>query len=877
MEKGLAVSRYFTRAGDQDVLESIEWRRTNVEISGMKFRQEGVEIPSFWSERAATVVANKYFRGKLGTPQREFSVKQIIRRVVGRIAEWGREGSYFASTADEMAFRDELTHLLVYQKMAFNSPVWFNVGVPGERQQCSACFINSVEDNMESILDLAKIEGMIFKLGSGAGVNLSKIRSSMEYLSGGGTASGPVSFMKGWDSFAGVIKSGGKTRRAAKMEVLNIDHPDVAEFIECKAHEEAKAGVLIDAGYDGSFNGEAYASIFFQNANNSVRVTDAFMQAVVAGGDWPLLAVTTGETVAVCKARELWQKIAEAAHVCGDPGLQFDTVTNDWHTCAGTDRIHASNPCSEFVFLNNTACNLASLNLRKFVRTNGTFDVPTFVHAVETTILAQEILVDFSDYPTPLIAKNSHEFRPLGLGYTNLGALLMAAGLPYDSDAGRDYCGAVTGLMGGAAYAMSAKISRWHGGPFSGYGVNRESMLRVMRQHAQAAQALGSRTTLTADAKAIREAAIGVWTEAAELGQEYGFRNAQTTVLAPTGTISFMMDADTTGIEPDIALIKYKVLAGGGSLKMVNHTVPEALEHLGYKGKAKKEILAYLEQEETIEGAPGLKDEHLPVFDCAFRAQKGLRTISTAAHLKMMAAAQPFLSGAISKTVNLPADATVGDVEAAYMDAWKLGLKCVAIYRDGCKRSQPLSTGKAADGKAAVATPDLTGPPPVTRHRLPDERTSIAHRFLVGGHKGYLHVGLYPNGHPGELFVKMAKEGSTVSGLMDALGIVMSLALQHGVPLQAMVDKLKGMRFDPHGYTSNPAVRHAHSLVDYVARWMQDKFLKAEEMPVEGSDGKIASARQDLTNPPCPSCGSVTLRAGACYVCEVCGTTTGCG
>jgi ribonucleoside-diphosphate reductase alpha chain len=779
--------------------------------------------------------------------------------------------------------------------------VWFNVGFE-KHPQCSACFINAVQDTMDSILGLAKTEGMLFKYGSGTGSNLSAIRSSQELLAGGGTASGPVSFMKGFDAFAGVIKSGGKTRRAAKMVILNADHPDIEEFINCKVEEEKKAWALIDAGYDGSFTGPAYASVFFQNSNNSVRVTDEFMRAVLDDGEWETKAVVTGEPVGKYKARELMRQIAEATHVCGDPGMQFDTTVNDWHTCPNTARINASNPCSEYMFLDDSACNLASINLMKFVGEDGELDAKAFEAACRTMITAQEILVDNSSYPTPAIAKNSHDYRPLGLGYANIGALLMSRGLPYDGDSGRAYAAAITALMHGAAFAQSAKIARDHGGPFAGYEKNREPFLKVMRKHRAALKDI-DRTWVPKDLFA---AAKDVWDEVIELGEEHGFRNAQATVLAPTGTIGFMMDCDTTGVEPDIALVKYKKLVGGGLMKIVNQTVPMALQKLGYNAQQVKEIVEYIDEHETIEGAPHVKEAHLPVFDCAFKPARGVRSIHYMGHVRMMGAVQPFLSGAISKTVNVPKEATAEEIQQAYIDSWRMGAKAVSIYRDGSKRTQPLNTSK--DKEKIVAEAVAAGVPLKQRRKLPDERQAITHKFDIGGHEGYITVGLYEDGLPGELFIVMAKEGSTISGFADAFAQAISYALQYGVPLQDLVDKFSHVRFEPSGMTKNPDVRFAKSIVDYIFRWMAAKFLSndaqyragvnnreespaPEQLPLDPAAAAGAAPTGVLTSPriasfaamqnqedapPCSTCGSIMVRSGSCYKCANCGTTSGC-
>jgi ribonucleoside-diphosphate reductase alpha chain len=946
---GLAQKRYFTREGI-DPFAEVEWETRDAVISGadgkVYFEQRQVEFPKAWSQTATNVVVQKYFRGTLGTPGRERSVKQMISRVADTIYAWGRTGGYFKTDKDAWTFRDELVHLLLHQKMAFNSPVWFNVGVE-EHPQCSACFINSVDDSMSSILTLAKTEGMLFKYGSGTGSNLSSLRSSAENLHGGGTASGPVSFMRGFDAFAGAIKSGGKTRRAAKMVILDVDHPDIVDFIECKAKEEQKAWALIDAGYDGGFNvpGGAYDSVSYQNANHSVRVTHEFMQAVEGDGDWSTHAVLDGRVIHTYKARDLMRKIAEAAHLCGDPGMQFDTTINDWHPCIETARINASNPCSEYMFLDDSACNLASLNLRKFQDENGDFDVEAYKRAIEITILAMEIIVDNSSYPTERITENSHRFRPLGLGYANLGALLMSRGLPYDSEPGRAYAAALTAILCGHAYRTSARIAAEATGPFAGYPENRDPFLRVMRKHRAAVDDIDA-ALVPYD---LMEAARGCWDEAIALGEVHGFRNGQTTVLAPTGTIAFLMDCDTTGVEPDIALVKYKRLVGGGMLKIVNQTVPEALRRLGYRQEQAQRVVDYVNDEETIEGAPGLKDEHLPVFDCAFRSPHGTRSIHYMGHIRMMSAVQPFLSGAISKTVNLPNDCTIEDIEDAYSQAWKLGLKAIAVYRDGCKRTQPLSTTKeqatsnGVKARAALQDEDVlelldaeerrlvedlrarktrpAGPPAAVRYKLPPERSSFTHKFAVGGHEGYITVGLYEDGQPGEIFVRMAKEGSVIAGLMDSFATAVSLALQHGVPLSILCDKFKGTRFEPSGFTGNPDIPIATSIMDYLFRWLTLRFLGGEKHPAAKARGvgqldlpaipltpddehearyeeraidtgraprngaQIVIEKPEQTHstwvretdaPPCHECGTLMVRNGACYKCANCGATSGC-
>ncbi len=952
---GLAVERFFTanlRPG-QDPFETVEWERRDAVISGADgkvfFEQRGVEFPKTWSQTATNVVVQKYFRGTLNTPSREDSVRAMIARVADTIYSWGKADGYFKSEQDAWAFRDELVHLLLHQKMAFNSPVWFNVGVEAY-PQCSACFINSVDDSMGSILGLAKTEGMLFKYGSGTGSNLSTLRSSREHLNGGGTASGPVSFMRGFDAFAGAIKSGGKTRRAAKMVILNVDHPDIVDFIDCKQIEEKKAWALIDAGYDGGFNvvGGAYDSVNYQNANHSVRVTDDFMNSVLRDGDWNTRSVTDGSPVENLKARTVMRKMADAAWICGDPGIQYDTTINDWHPCINTSRINASNPCSEYMFLDDSACNLASLNLRKFQRADGEFDVEAFRRGCATTLTAMEIIVDNSAYPTPRIAENSYKFRPLGLGFANLGALLMSRSLPYDSESGRAYSAAITAIMCGEAYRQSAKISADATGPFAGYADNETPFLKVMRKHRASVERIDSAFVPHEMMQAARES----WDSAIELGQKYGFRNGQTTVLAPTGTIAFLMDCDTTGVEPDIAIVKYKRLVGGGLLKIVNHTVPEALSNLGYSEPECEAIIGFIDENGTIEGAPKLKDEHLPVFDCAFRSSTGTRSIHYMGHIRMMSAVQPFLSGAISKTVNLPTECTVEDIEDAYIQAWKLGLKAIAVYRDGCKRTQPLSTSLKqatsrggleasikslapleAIAKAIADVDPLTmlspeerrlvealrarksrpsGPPMANRYKLPDERASFTHKFSIGGHEGYLTVGLYPDGSPGEIFVRMAKEGSVIAGLMDSFATAISLSLQHGVPLHILIEKFKGTRFEPSGFTGNQEIPIATSIMDYLFRWLAIRFplegtsplveahpaaqraqldlpriplMSKDFISVEVKNGLVPSIPvevkdrawvQETDAPPCHECGTLMVRNGACHKCPNCGSTSGC-
>ena len=941
---GLTVERYFTRQG-VDPFETVEWESRDAVISGADgkifFEQRGVEFPKTWSQTATNVVVQKYFRGTLNSPQRESSVRAMIARVADTIYGWGKADNYFKSEQDAWAFRDELVHLLLHQKMAFNSPVWFNVGVE-EHPQCSACFINAVDDSMGSILTLAKTEGMLFKYGSGTGSNLSSLRSSREHLNGGGTASGPVSFMRGFDAFAGAIKSGGKTRRAAKMVILNVDHPDVVDFIDCKAIEERKAWALIDAGYDGGFNvvGGAYDSVNYQNANHSVRVTDDFMNAVQRDGEWSTKSVIDGKKIETFKARTIMRKMADAAWICGDPGIQYDTTINDWHPCINTARINASNPCSEYMFLDNSACNLASLNLRRFQRADGDLDPESFRRACATTITAMEIIVDNSKYPTEQIGENSYKFRPLGLGFANLGALLMSRSLPYDSEPGRAYAAAITSLMCGEAYRQSAKISADATGPFAGYQDNETPFLKVMRKH----RAACDRVDTALVPYDLMQAAKDSWDGAIELGTKYGFRNGQTTVLAPTGTIAFLMDCDTTGVEPDIAIVKYKRLVGGGVLKMVNQTIPEALTKLGYTTKEVEAIIGHIDSTDTIEGAPHLKDEHLPVFDCAFRSSNGTRSIHYMGHLRMMSAVQPFLSGAISKTVNLPTDCTVEDIEDAYIQAWKMGLKAIAVYRDGCKRTQPLSMSMkqaTSNGSqspieaiaAAAAHIDplehlapeerrlvealrlrktrVPGPPMANRYKLPDERASFTHKFSIGGHEGYITTGMYEDGSPGEIFVRMAKEGSVIAGLMDSFATSISLALQHGVPLTVLIEKFKGTRFEPSGFTGNQEIPIATSIMDYLFRWLAIRFpsdgvgmserhpaarnsqLDLPKIPllskdfisveVKGGDATQISVEvkdrawvQETDAPPCHECGTLMVRNGACHKCPNCGSTSGC-
>ena len=893
--KGVTLPRRWTRPTVHPYSD-ITWELRSATITNEKgevvFEQKDVEVPSFWTQLATNVVVSKYFRGALGTPQRERSVKQLISRVANAVAEWGVKDGYFATTEDAQAFKDELTYLLVNQHTAFNSPVWFNVGIE-KTPQCSACFILSVDDTMESILEWYRNEGMIFKYGSGSGVNVSPIRSARERLAGGGTASGPVSFMRAADASAGVIKSGGKTRRAAKMVVLNADHPDVKQFALCKWKEEEKAHKLIDVGYDASIDGEAYGSVFFQNANNSVRATDEFMKRALADEEWDLKAVTTGEVIERVKAKDLLKLIAEATWHCGDPGMQFDTTINDWHTCPNTGRINASNPCSEYMHLDNSACNLASINLMKFLDDDGNFLIEQFKHAVRVLIIAQDIIVQNSSYPTEKIRANANAYRELGLGFANLGALLMSQGLAYDSEEGRAWAGAISALMCGHAYEVSAQIAK-EMGPYTGFERNREPQIRILRKHRAQVDKVNHRLV----PQPLLQAAARSWDESIRLGESFGVRNSQMTVIAPTGTIAFLMDCDTTGVEPDIALVKYKRLVGGGMLKIVNLTVPRALKKLGYEPAEVEAILKHISEKDTIEGAPGLKPEHLPIFDCAFRPVNGTRSIHYMGHVRMMGAVQPFISGAISKTVNLPQEATIDDIMQAYTESWRLGVKAIAIYRDGSKRVQPLSTGKKDGAKAPAGTP--------YRRRLADERQAFTHKFSVGGHEGYLTVGMFEDGQPGEIFITMSKEGSTLSGLMDSFATMVSLALQYGVPIKVLTNKFSHTRFEPSGVTNNKEIRFAKSIIDYIFRWMALKFLPAEDASqfrvtdLPGAKPSAAPATPDAPDvqirgvknpfeqqehstfvaqadaPACPECGSLMVRNAACYKCLNCGCTSGC-
>jgi ribonucleoside-diphosphate reductase alpha chain len=886
----IGVERYFTQDG-VDPFDTVEWETRTALIPGKdgpSFEQKDVEFPSFWSQTATNIVAQKYFRGKLNSPERERSVRQMIGRVADTVTAWGVKDGYFVDQAEADAFHAELTHLLLHQMVAFNSPVWFNVGFE-ENPQCSACFILSVEDSMDSILDWITKEGRVFRGGSGSGINLSKLRSSKEQLSKGGYASGPVSFMRGADASAGTIKSGGKTRRAAKMVVLNVDHPDIEEFIWCKQHEEEKARVLQAAGYDMSLDSPDWASIQYQNANNSVRVTDEFMRAVIDDEEWNLTARTDGSVVSTVRARDLMHQIAEAAWKCADPGMHYDTTMNDWHTCPASGRINASNPCSEYLHVDNSACNLASLNLMKFRDAEtGEFDVERFQRAVDVIFMAQEILVSNSSYPTEEITRNAKAMRQLGLGYANLGALLMARGLPYDSEEGRAYAAAITAIMTGRAYRKSAEMAG-RIGPFEEYPKNADAMLRVIRKHRAAVANIDAGVVPDEMMLAARRA----WDEALAVGEANGYRNAQATVLAPTGTISFMMDCDTTGVEPDFSLVKSKKLVGGGDITIVNQTVPTALAKLGYAPHEVDQIVAHINEHNTVVGAPGFKGEHLPVFDVAV----GDRAIHHMGHVNMMAAIQPFISGAISKTVNLPNDVTVDDVANLYLDAWKLGVKAIAIYRDGCKVAQPLST-KSDKPELIAAKPQ--------RRVMPIERQEIGRKFKVGEYEGYIHVGLFPEGDPGDVFVDIAKEGTTLAGLMNAFMIAVSVGMQYGVPLEVFVSKFAHMRFEPSGLTNDPDIRVAKSIPDYIFRWMGKRFLDADsqadlgimsqavrekmaaayDAQAEGeapaaapapSPGQTAlfNAWEDAVE--CAKCGGRKVRTGACYTCRDCGDNSGCG
>ena len=928
-QKGLAVRRVFSTKGVNS-FDQVEWERRKASISDEKgqviFEQANVEVPKSWSMLATNVVASKYFYGDVSKAEREYSVRQLIHRVTRTIADWGLRDGYFASKEDAEIFYDELTWLCLNQYGAFNSPVWFNCGLHHqygagkksgagnfyydrqtrtvkqastqyEYPQCSACFIQHVDDTMEDIMELARSEAMLFKFGSGTGTDLSTLRSHREKMSGGGRPSGPLSFLKVYDAIASVVKSGGKTRRAAKMNTLKVWHPDIKDFIEAKPNEEKKAWALIEQGYAGDFNGDAYGSVAFQNENLSVRVTDEFMRAAIDDREWTTHWVTdptkAGPTY---KARDLLKWMAEGTWICGDPGMQYEDTIQKWHTCKNSGPINSSNPCSEYMFLDDTACNLASLNLMKFMREDNQFDVESYKSAVGIFITAQEIIVDNASYPTETIAENSHIYRTLGLGYANLGGLLMSLGLPYDSEEGRGIAAALTAIMHCQAFVQSAKISG-HMGPFEGFTKNREPMLGVIDLHRDA-----TRKIHTSCPNYLFDAAKRCADEAFELGQRFGFRNAQVTVLAPTGTIGFLMDCDTTGVEPDIALVKYKLLAGGGMLKIVNRTVTPALEKIGYDTKTIAGIIQYIDEHDTIEGAPGLREKDLPVFDCAFKPRNGSRYIAYTAHVRMMAAVQPFLSGAISKTVNMPTEATPDEIYQTYVEGWKLGLKALAIYRDGCKRSQPVSTGKKEEKKVEVATGEHgsgngSKARPL-RRRMPNTRQSVTHKFDIAGHEGYLTVGLYDDGNPGELFITMAKEGSTVGGLMDAFGTAISMCLQYGVPVKSLVEKFAHTRFEPSGFTKNPEIPIAKSLPDYIFRWFGKTFMENFKEPPAKSlqaepehtapkslpapaaaepvrvDDQFHHFMEDA--PACDTCGAITVRNGACYKCYNCGNSMGC-
>jgi ribonucleoside-diphosphate reductase alpha chain len=895
-DASLAVRRLFTIPG-RDPFDEIEWEIRDAFIPGKNgpaFEQKNVEFPKFWSQTATNIVAQKYFRGRMTSPERETSVKQMIGRVVGTIGTWGREGGYFPTEDEAQTFEDELKAILVNQLAAFNSPVWFNVGFE-EKPQCSACFILSIEDSMDAILDWIRREGIIFRGGSGSGVNLSRLRSSKEQLSKGGYASGPVSFMRGADASAGTIKSGGKTRRAAKMVVLDVDHPDILEFVWCKAHEEEKARVLEAAGYDMSLDSADWASIQYQNANNSVRVSDAFMEAVANDADWNLTARTDGTVVETLKARKLLHDISEAAWRCADPGIQYDTTINSWHTLPNTGRINASNPCSEYMSIDDSACNLASLNLMKFRRDDGELDVEAFSHACDVVFLAQEILVGNSSYPTPEIERNAKAYRQLGLGYANLGALLMARGLAYDSDEGRAYAAAITALMTGRAYRKSAEIAG-RMGPFAGYRPNAAAMLGVIAKHRAAVGNIAHAHTVPAE---LLGAARQAWDDGLDLGEVTGYRNAQATVLAPTGTISFMMDCDTTGVEPDFSLVKSKKLVGGGEITIVNKTVSAGLEKLGYAPSEVDEVVAFVDERNTVVGAPYVKTEHYPVFDCAV----GDRAIHYRGHVKMMGAIQPFISGAISKTVNLPETATIDEVAQLYVESWKLGVKAVAIYRDNCKVAQPLSGKSEKGAQATLAPAGLVATP--RRRRLPDDRTEVGRKFRVGEYEGYIHVGVFDDGTPGDIFVDIAKDGTTLQGLMNSLMIAVSMGLQYGVPPEVYVSKLSHLRFEPSGPTNDADIRNAKSIVDYIFRWFGKKFLDVDQQEEAGilsaevrakladaytNGGGVAKPAAETPAPgqtalfnsfedaiECNRCGGRMVRAGTCYTCRDCGTSTGCG
>lgn len=901
--EGLIWPGYFTQG---DPYKNIRWEKRTAKISKSDgttvFEQPEVEVPDFWSQTATDIVASKYFRGTMDSSQRENSARQMVNRVADTIAQWGKKDGYFAGEEDYLNFRNDLRWLLINQYGAFNSPVWFNVGVY-ERPQCSACFILAVEDNMQSILEWFRDEGWIFKFGSGSGINLSRLRSSKETLSKGGFSSGPVSFMKGADGVANSIRSGGTTRRAAKMVVLNVDHPDIKDFIYCKKVIEDMTKALARSGIKDSITADLfdpYTLLPYQNANNSVRVTDDFMRAVESDEEWELKAVTTGKTVEKVRAKEVMRWIAEAAWHSADPGMQYDTTVNDWHTCPVAGRINASNPCSEYMHLDNSACNLASINLLKFLKPDGTFNVEMYKRVIDAFILAQDILVDNSSYPTPRITTNARNYRELGLGYANLGALLMTMGLPYDSEEGRAWGGLLTSVLTGEGYRISAELAR-AGGPFRGFAQDQEGMIRVIRKHHQAAQDLVKKTVGESwlGVEQLKKEAVGVWEEALALGEEFGYRNSQATVLAPTGTISFLMDCVTTGVEPELALVKYKKLVGGGTLKLVNSQVSKALERLNYSEEEIDQIKKYILDRGTIEGAPGLREEDLPIFDCSFKAVNGRRSIHYLGHIRMMGAVQPFVSGAISKTVNLPKEATVEEMSQAFIESWRSGLKAVAFYRDESKTLQPLSTAEEKNDLVEK----INGH---TRFKMPNERPAITHKFSVNGHEGYLTVGIYPGTKKvGETFIRIAKEGSTVSGLLDVVATLTSIALQSGVPLKVLVRKFKDLRFEPSGFTSNEAIPMAKSIIDYIFRFLGQRFLNDQDkeevfglvaptMPIDDFTNSASPLVAALTSQPsslpvvatvamevvteatvCGECGTIMVKAGSCFSCPNCFSTTG--
>jgi ribonucleoside-diphosphate reductase alpha chain len=896
LEKGMAktksqitLRRMFTKENIHP-FDEVRWVTRDASVAS--FKQSNVEFPEFWSLNAVNITTSKYFRGKLGSSDREESAKQMIARVAKTIRTWGEKFGYFTNTKQAQIFEDELIHILLNQKGSFNSPVWFNVGTK-DKPQCSACFILSVEDDMRSILDWIKTEGLIFKGGSGAGINLSSLRSKNEPLSKGGHASGPISFMRGADSVAGMIKSGGTTRRAAKMVVLNIDHPDILDFIRTKVAEEKKIHALMDAGFNmGDLNDDAWNSIQYQNANNSVRISDEFMDAVEKDGEWQTKHIVSKRVAETYRARDLLNEIAKAAWECGDPGVQFDTTINKWHTCPNSGRINASNPCSEYMHVDNSACNLASINLMKFTRADGTFSVKEFRHAVDIFILAQEIIIDASSYPTDRIGENTHKMRQLGLGYANLGALLMTKGIPYDSEEGRAWAGAITSLMSGEAYRFSSIIAK-RMGVFEAYEMNREAMLQIIKMHQAASRNVD---IMYLDDKKLGKEAQIVWDEAYELGEKSGYRNAQVTVLAPTGTISFMMDCDTTGIEPDFAIVKMKQLVGGGWMKIVNSCVEPALKKLGYNETERSEILSWIASEATIEGAPYLKDSHLPIFDCAARPAKGNRTISWKGHVKMVAAVQPFISGAISKTFNMPNETSVDEIAESYLMAWKLGIKAFAVYRDGSKATQPLNTSEKKNSQKHNEIP--------LRKRLPMTRVSETHKFSIAGHSGYLTYSMFEDGTLAEIFIRMSKQGSTLSGLLDTFAISISMALQYGVPFREFARKFIYTRFEPAGFTENPNIKIATSIADYIFRYLSLRFLSADDLsefgmlpaengshieikelkesvsvmaknPIETEERTSYSKGQTAGDTVCKKCGGMMIRTGTCQTCLQCGGSSG--